>query len=66
MIIFTFVSISSKMMALCSETRLVYFKELSMYILAGRKKLQQVREHDLAAAEAKEMCIRDRYWMLQR
>ena len=32
---------------------LVYFKELSMYILAGRKKLQQVRENDLAAAEAK-------------
>ena len=35
------------------QLNLVYFKELSMYILAGRKKLQQVRENDLAAAEAK-------------
>ena len=31
------------------QLNLVYFKELSMYILAGRKKLQQVRENDLAA-----------------
>lgn len=35
------------------QLNLVYFKELSMYILAGRKKLQQVRANDLAAAEAK-------------
>ena len=35
------------------QLNLVYFKELSMYILAGRKKLQQVRENDLAAAEAR-------------
>ena len=35
------------------QLNLVYFKELSMYILAGRKKLQQVRENALAAAEAK-------------
>ena len=35
------------------QLNLVYFKELSMYILVGRKKLQQVRENDLAAAEAK-------------
>ena len=35
------------------ELNMAYFKELSMYILAGRKKLQQVRENDLAAAEAK-------------
>ena len=32
------------------QLNLVYFKELSMYILAGRKKLQQVRENDLAAS----------------
>ena len=30
------------------QLNLVYFKELSMYILAGRKKLQQVRANDLA------------------
>ena len=35
------------------DLNMAYFKELSMYILAGRKKLQQVRENDLAAAEAK-------------
>ena len=35
------------------ELNMAYFKELSMYILAGRKKLQQVRANDLAAAEAK-------------
>ena len=35
------------------DLNMAYFKELSMYILAGRKKLQQVRETDLAAAEAK-------------
>lgn len=35
------------------ELNMAYFKELSMYILAGRKKLQQVRENDLAAAETK-------------
>ena len=35
------------------EKNLEYYKQLTMYILAGRKKLQQVRENDLAAAEAK-------------
>ena len=34
------------------QLNLVYFKELSMYILAGRKKLQQVRAND-AEAKAK-------------
>lgn len=29
------------------ERNMVYFKELSMYILAGKKKLNQVRENDL-------------------
>lgn len=32
------------------ELNLTYFKELSMYILAGKKKLAQVREVELAAA----------------
>ena len=35
------------------QLNLVYFKELSMYILAGRKKLQQVRATDLKAAQEK-------------
>lgn len=35
------------------QLNLVYFKELSMYILAGRKKLQQVRGSELKAAQAK-------------
>ena len=35
------------------QLNLVYFKELSMYILAGRKKLQQVRDTDLKAAQEK-------------
>lgn len=29
------------------ELNKTYFKELSMYILAGKKKLQEVRENDL-------------------
>mgnify|MGYP000279075023 CR=1 FL=1 len=32
---------------------LTYFKELSMYILAGKKKLEEVRTGELAAAVAK-------------
>lgn len=32
------------------QLNLTYFKELSMYILAGKKKLHQTREHDLAQA----------------
>ena len=36
------------------QLNLVYFKELSMYILAGRKKLQQVRDTDLKAAQEKD------------
>lgn len=35
------------------EMNLVYFKELTMYILAGKKKLKQVREVDLVAAMEK-------------
>ena len=35
------------------EMNTVYFKELSMYILAGKKKLGQVRANELAAATAK-------------
>lgn len=35
------------------QLNLVYFKELSMYILAGRKKLQQVRDTDLKTAQEK-------------
>ena len=35
------------------QLNLVYFKELSMYILAGLKKLQQVRDTDLKAAQEK-------------
>ena len=35
------------------EMNLDYHKELSMYILAGKKRLQQVRDTDLAAAVAK-------------
>ena len=34
---------------------LTYFKELSMYILAGKKKLEEVRNGELAAAVAKRM-----------
>ena len=33
------------------ELNTVYFKELSMYILAGKKRLKQVREKDLVDAE---------------
>ena len=29
------------------DLNLMYFKELTMYILAGKKKLKQVRENDL-------------------
>ena len=35
------------------EVNLTYFKELSMYILAGKKKLQEVREGELKAAVEK-------------
>lgn len=35
------------------ELNLAYFKELSMYILAGKKKLAQVREEELTALMAK-------------
>lgn len=35
------------------EMNLTYFKELTMYILAGKKKLRQVRENELAALQAK-------------
>jgi len=35
------------------ERNLAYFKELSMYILAGRQKLQEVYDNDLPAAQAK-------------
>lgn len=35
------------------ELNLVYFKELTMYILAGKKKLANVRENDLKAAQEK-------------
>lgn len=35
------------------ELNLTYFKELTMYILAGKKKLQQVREEELSAAVQK-------------
>ncbi|WP_294723353.1 toxic anion resistance protein [uncultured Gemmiger sp.] len=35
------------------ELNLVYFKELTMYILAGKKKLEQVRATDLKAAQEK-------------
>jgi len=35
------------------ELNLVYFKELTMYILAGKKKLTEVRETDLKAAQDK-------------
>ena len=35
------------------QLNLVYFKELTMYILAGRKKLADVRAKDLAEAQAK-------------
>src|SRR5699024_8412999 len=33
------------------ELNTVYFKELSMYILAGKKRLKEVREKDLVDAE---------------
>ena len=35
------------------ELNLVYFKELTMYILAGKKKLNAVRENELKAAQEK-------------
>ena len=35
------------------ELNLVYFKELTMYILAGKKKLAYVRENDLKTAQEK-------------
>ena len=35
------------------ELNLVYFKELTMYILAGQKKLAEVRANDLKAAQEK-------------
>jgi len=35
------------------ELNLVYFKELTMYILAGRKKLESVRANELKAAQEK-------------
>ena len=35
------------------ELNLVYFKELTMYILAGKKKLGEVRANDLKAAQEK-------------
>lgn len=35
------------------EVNLTYFKELSMYIIAGKKKLTEVREGELAEARAK-------------
>ncbi|MEG0157253.1 MAG: toxic anion resistance protein, partial [Anaerovoracaceae bacterium] len=35
------------------ETNKVYFKELSMYILAGKKKLEEVRMTELPALTAK-------------
>ena len=35
------------------EYNLVYFKELTMYILAGKKKLAEVRANDLKAAQEK-------------
>lgn len=35
------------------DVNLTYFKELSMYILAGKKKLEEVRNGELAAAIAK-------------
>ena len=35
------------------EMNLLYFKELTMYILAGKKRLEQVRATDLAAAAEK-------------
>ena len=35
------------------ELNIAYYKELCMYILAGKKKLQMVREQDLAQLQAK-------------
>lgn len=35
------------------QLNMVYFKELTMYILAGRKKLEQVRANELKAAQEK-------------
>ncbi|MGN0974730.1 MAG: toxic anion resistance protein [Gemmiger sp.] len=35
------------------QLNLVYFKELTMYILAGRKKLENVRNNELKAAQEK-------------
>ena len=36
---------------------LTYFKELSMYILAGKKKLEEVRNSELAACSCQGECI---------
>jgi uncharacterized protein YaaN involved in tellurite resistance len=35
------------------ELNVTYFKELSMYIMAGKKKLAKVREEELPALKAK-------------
>ncbi|MBQ3393377.1 MAG: toxic anion resistance protein [Lachnospiraceae bacterium] len=35
------------------ELNLMYFKELTMYILAGKKRLKEVRENELAQAQKK-------------
>lgn len=35
------------------ELNLTYFKELTMYIMAGKKKLKDVREKDLAEMKLK-------------
>ena len=43
------IAILDKMYAL----NLTYYKELTMYVLAGKKKLQEVREHQLPELEAK-------------
>ena len=40
------------------ELNLVYFKELTMYILAGKKKLAEVRANDQAARDLADLCDR--------
>jgi len=42
------------------ELNKTYFKELSMYILAGKRKLKEVREGELAqiTAKAQQDCLR--------
>ena len=42
-----------KMLDKMYELNLLYFKELTMYILAGKKKLAEVRANDLKAAQEK-------------